>query len=197
MHHDPYRQVFFEANALDWNAPVPIGKADPRLERAVEAMGLVPGGRVLDVGCVQGRLLPYLKNKVRLGGQVVALDNSPENLDKISADDARWSTVVRAAAENLPFVDNSFDAVIYLSSFSLFLDKEAAAFECFRVLKPQGQAFVVHLVDATDKPPCPFGLNALFIKAGFNRVDFEERPGWFFFAAAKSAPPVFMDGGRA
>jgi hypothetical protein len=31
----------------------------------------------------------------------------------------------------------------------------------------------------------------------FNRIDFEERPGWFFFAADKSAPHTFVKEGRA
>lgn len=71
-----------------------------------DALGLVPGNRVLDVGCGPGRHSRALQEA---GIDVVGLDISLAFLR--SAGPGRW---VRADARALPFVPRSFDAAISL-----------------------------------------------------------------------------------
>ena len=49
-------------------------------ERAIEALELKPGERVLDAGCGTGWCLPRLAERVGPGGEVVGFDPSPEML---------------------------------------------------------------------------------------------------------------------
>jgi len=88
-------------------------------------------GRVLDVGCGNGR------NSVELlsaGWEVVALDIDVSGVRGL---DGVFLHVVRADANAMPFRAESFDAV--LDSFTYtFLDKEKYAAEVARLLKEGG-----------------------------------------------------------
>src|ERR1700728_2789065 len=72
----------------------------------IEALGLRPGMRVLDVGCGPGRHAHAL---ARLGMEVVGVDISAPFL--AAAGVGRW---VRADARRLPFSRGSFDAAVSL-----------------------------------------------------------------------------------
>ena len=67
---------------------------------------------------------------------------------------------------NLPFEDNTFDAVVSLNGFHAFPDKDAAFEETFRVLKPGGIFTGCFYVEGsnlhTDKM-----INRFYIKSGF------------------------------
>ena len=111
---------------------LPLG---PRL---VEAAGIEPGARVLDVGAGTGNAsLPA----ARAGAQVTASDLTPELLDagrrRAEAEGLTLDWVV-ADAERLPFEDESFDAVIS-SIGAMFAPHHAAvADELTRVCRPGG-----------------------------------------------------------
>jgi SAM-dependent methyltransferase len=104
----------------------------------VEAAGVAPGDRVLDVAAGSGATsLPA----ARAGGDVVASDLTPELLEAGRAAAAAeglelgW---VEADAEALPFEDESFDVV--LSSFgAMFAPRhQVVADELVRVTRPGG-----------------------------------------------------------
>lgn len=111
---------------------LPLG---PRL---VEAAGIGPGQRVLDVACGTGNAsIPA----ARAGAAVVATDLTPELLEagarRPDAEglDIEWRT---ADAERLPFEDGSFDVV--MSSIGvMFAPRHAqAASELARACRPGG-----------------------------------------------------------
>jgi SAM-dependent methyltransferase len=77
------------------------------------------GGLVLDVGA--GRRATYFEHVVNL--EIAPFD----------------STDVRSVAEELPFVDDSFDAVISIAVLEHVRDPFRAADEIVRVLKPGGE----------------------------------------------------------
>lgn len=52
--------------------------------------------------------------------------------------------------EAVPLLDGYVDAVICFSAFPHFSDKEAAACEFYRLLKPGGAAYVLH-IDGREK----------------------------------------------
>ena len=61
---------------------------------------------------------------------------------------ARWrfkkANLTQADAQDLPFGENSFSAVVCHNSFPHFQDKAETLFEIKRVLKPKGYLFILH-----------------------------------------------------
>jgi SAM-dependent methyltransferase len=111
---------------------LPLG---PRL---VEAAGIGPGQRVLDVAAGTGNAsIPAAK----AGADVVASDLTPELFDagraraQAEGVELEW---VEADAENLPFEDGSFDVVISSIGVMFAPHHQPAADELVRVCKPGG-----------------------------------------------------------
>ncbi len=109
-----------------------------------------PGDRVLDMGCGGGRHAFAL---YRRGCDVVALDRSASDLfdvktmfaamlDEGEVPAGASARTVRGDAYALPFVDDSFDAVIAAEVLEHLPDDERAMAELCRVLKPGGQIAV-------------------------------------------------------
>lgn len=102
--------------------------------------------RALDVACGTGKVAITL---AQLGAQVTALDAAPAMLEQCAAR-AREAgvegslTPVRASAEQLPFDDNSFDAVCSFRFLHLFPTSTYPEFlrEMVRVAKPGGYVVV-------------------------------------------------------
>ena len=102
------------------------------------------GEQILDVGCGDASLLKQLSGRgFRLYGTdpALAADRSPfQGLQDVTKD----ITLLAAAAEQLPFEDGLFDAVILQCVFSLCRPEEAAREVC-RVLKPCGRLILSDL----------------------------------------------------
>ena len=77
--------------------------ADYRAEKLVSTMGLIPGDRVLDVGCAYGMVVKALRD---LGIDAVGIDVS-----QWGARNERSGYYVRASGHALPFKDRAFDCV--------------------------------------------------------------------------------------
>lgn len=108
---------------------------------AFDLLGDVAGRSVLDYGCGHGMASVVL---ARRGAKVTAFDLSPWYVDEAS-ERARINNVsnrisfVRAAGEQLPFANASFDAV-WGNAILHHLHLPSAAAELARVLKPDGLA---------------------------------------------------------
>src|SRR3954466_10897817 len=111
---------------------LPLG---PRL---VEACGIGPGMRVLDVAAGTGNAsIPAAKT----GADVVASDLTPELFDAgraRAADEGVELDWVEADAENLPFADASFDVVMSSIGAMFAPHHQAVADELVRVCRPGG-----------------------------------------------------------
>ena len=116
----------------------------------VEAANLVEGERVLDVACGTGVLARNAQQRTGPTGYVAGLDPSPGMLAvaKELSPSVDWR---QGVAELLPFPDGSFDAVISQFGF-MFMDRDKAAHEMLRVLRPNGRV-VVAVWDSTDNIP--------------------------------------------
>jgi ubiquinone/menaquinone biosynthesis C-methylase UbiE len=195
---DVRRREFFDQCAKGWedrNYP-------PELRRQVGEMlaglALTEGMTILDAGCGQGILLPFLRRLVGDDGRLIALDVSAAMLDGVAERDAR-TFAVHAPAERIPLIDSYVDRVICFSAFPHFSDKAAAVTEFFRVLKPGGKAHVLHIGSREminrchdlykavegDHLPSEHGMRAIFTRAGFSGIDLEEDGSHYYFSAVK------------
>lgn len=114
-----------------------------------ERLGLVPGERVLDLGCGGGR---HAFECARRGARVIALDSDPVELKEASAVlsameeagevPAGIASSLRASALALPLADESVDAVIAAEVLEHVPDDRRAIGELARVLRRGGRLAV-------------------------------------------------------
>jgi ubiquinone/menaquinone biosynthesis C-methylase UbiE len=96
------------------------------------------GARVLDVGCATGELTEEM---IRRGYDVMGIDISEAMIDYAGAHHGRDRFRV-GDIEQLPFPDNSFDAVMCLGVVAYLETDVRALGEIRRVLKPGGRAMI-------------------------------------------------------
>lgn len=105
----------------------------------VQACGIGPGDRVLDVAAGSGNAaLPA----ARAGANVVATDLTPELLDvgrRHAEAEGLTLSWQQADAEALPFADGSFDVVVSCVGVMFAPDHQRSADELVRVLRPGGR----------------------------------------------------------
>ena len=115
---------------------------------------LVPGERVLDLGCGAGTDSLIAAQMVGEQGQVTGIDMTAEMLAKARAAAAEAGVAnvefVEGEAEQLPFADASFDVVISNGVIDLIPDKDAVYDELYRVLVPGGR---LQIADVTIQQP--------------------------------------------
>ena len=145
---------------------------DQEVAFLIGELGLVPGQRVLDVGCGPGRHSHAL---ARAGLEVVGVDISQRFVDLAQADAPAGATFRRSDARQLPF-DQEFDAAISLcqGAFGLaggpgaVLDGDAAVLTSIaNALRPGGVAavsafsayFQVRWLEETDTFDADTGVN--------------------------------------
>jgi ubiquinone/menaquinone biosynthesis C-methylase UbiE len=114
---------------------------DPVTE-AVAELGSLRGCRVLDVGCGPGSVLRQLARDFDVEG--VGVDASAKMID-VARGEAPEIEFHVGQAEELPFADASFDAVVARMVVH-HLDRPRAFAEVHRVLRPGG-GFVVTTTD--------------------------------------------------
>ena len=109
----------------------------------VEATGIGPGDRVLDVAAGTGSVaIPAAQT----GASVVASDLTPELLatgEAIAAERGVALEWTEANAEAMPFADNEFDAVLSSIGVMFAPHHQLAADELVRVCKPGGRIGVI------------------------------------------------------
>ena len=113
---------------------------------AVEASGVLPSGRVLDVAGGSGDISRLFAKKVGPTGQVVLTDINASMLsvgrDRL-IDDGLPVPALQCDAEKLPFPSNYFDCVSVAFGLRNMTHKDIALKEMLRVLKPGGRLLVL------------------------------------------------------
>ena len=111
-------------------------------ETLVTSAQVAPGEHVLDVATGTGHAALAA---ARVGARVTGIDYVPELIDigrQRAAAERLDVDFVEAAAEQLPFVDGSFDAAISAIGVMFAADHDRAAAELVRVVRPGGRIAV-------------------------------------------------------
>ena len=135
---------FDEDTAMKVEALYRIGDAVRRRRIVREALGAVPGERVLDVGCGPGFYCAELAAEVGPSGSVVGVDSSPAMLELAARRCAGHVGVELRSADavSLPVDDASFDAALCVQVLEYVPDPTVALAEMHRALRPGGRAVV-------------------------------------------------------
>ena len=120
-------------------------------------LSLSPGDGVLDVACGTGNFTRGFAKTVGAEGLAVGIDVSVTMLSKAVADTANAgladrTAYVRGSAQDLPFVDRSFDAVCCFAALHLFADPMAALDSMASVLTPGGRIAIFTTVRGRSAP---------------------------------------------
>ena len=102
----------------------------------IAAAGIPAQGRVLDVGCGPGALTRVLAE--RLGPERVAAAEPSEPFARACAERIPGADVRVASAEDLPFADATFDAVVSQLVVNFVPDPARGVAEMARVARPGG-----------------------------------------------------------
>ncbi|MFG1806672.1 class I SAM-dependent methyltransferase [Streptomyces sp. NPDC049040] len=153
-------RLFFAERAAGWETRYPDDT--PAYAAAVAALGLPPGGRVLDAGCGTARALPLLRAAVGPAGEVVGVDLTPEMLREAVRLGRRGDgALVEADGARLPLRTGAFDAVLAAGLVHHLPDPAAGLRELARVTRPGGRLALFH----------PLGRAALAARRGHELRD--------------------------
>lgn len=118
----------------------------PGVRRWRRSLAALARGRVLEVGCGTGQMLPLYPGSVELFG----LDPNDEALVRARRR-APGAGFLCASAEHLPFPDALFDTVVSGLVFCSVSDPELGLAEIRRVLKPDGRLLMLEHVHARSR----------------------------------------------
>ena len=111
-----------------------------RLQRVLQLIAPVRGGKVLDIGCGPGILLS------RMGGsplELFGLDLSPEMIAEAKARTAGLTVNLAVGrVEHLPFPAQSFDVILALGVLEYLPELKASLMEIARIAKPNALIIV-------------------------------------------------------
>ncbi len=124
--------------------------------RLGELLALDESTLVLDVAAGRGESALYLAET--FGCEVVGVDHAPDTVQRANrlARERGLAAKVRfehGDAEQLPFEDHCFEAVLSECAFCTFTDKRTAAAEIARVLRPGGRVGISDLTRSGPLPP--------------------------------------------
>jgi SAM-dependent methyltransferase len=136
---DVYEQLFVPAIFAQW-PPV-----------LLDAAGVQPGDRVLDVGCGTGVLAAAARRRVGAAGRVAGVDPNEPMLAvaRRRSEPIEWWS---ASAEAMPFADGAFDRVVSQFALMFFADRAAGLAEMARVTAPGGRVAIATWAAAEESP---------------------------------------------
>jgi ubiquinone/menaquinone biosynthesis C-methylase UbiE len=139
--------------------------------RAGDALQLRTAKRLLDVACGPGNFTGPLAEQLSTGSLAVGFDISEPMLTRAVQDNSGPRTCyVRGDARELPFGDETFDAVCCFGALYLMPEPYRIAHEMVRVMRPGGRIAILTSY-AGQPPPINFALNATARLIGLTMFD--------------------------
>jgi ubiquinone/menaquinone biosynthesis C-methylase UbiE len=113
--------------------------------KAVSFLSLKKGIHFLDIGCGTGYAVRFVANMLETDGAFFGVDISPRMVDIARANAAGFknTSFVVANAEELPFDGEIFEVILCTNSFHHYQNPSKALSEIYRVMKPNGQLYVM------------------------------------------------------
>ncbi len=138
-------QAYFDENAAEWDRIRSLHIAERDVEAAIlDALGPGPYDLLLDLGTGTGRILELASSRAR---QLIGIDTNREMLKcaRVRLDKAGLTNcgVRLADIYNLPFPENSADAVLIHQVLHFLDNPKPAIAEAARVLKPGGRLAII------------------------------------------------------
>jgi SAM-dependent methyltransferase len=107
----------------------------------VEGAGIDEGSHVLDIACGSGVLARQALSKTGGSGRIVGIDPAPGMIAAAMELEPNIEWVL-GSAEKMEFDDSGFDSIVSQFGMMFFKDRNVAASEIFRVMKPGGRLAV-------------------------------------------------------
>ena len=125
-----------------------LGRENKLRQMTIRLAQLMPGDKILEIGCGTGTLILAAKARVGSSGEAVGIDIAPEMVAVARRKAARKGADITfqvGSIASIPFPDNHFDVV--LCSFMIFHmpeDVRNSGFkEIYRVLNTGGHLFIL------------------------------------------------------
>ena len=147
-------------------------------KRLLSYLTLPHPSSVLDLGCGTGRLLNRLaENFPDLQG--IGVDLSPQMLKEARETNQHHPRLIytQGNAECLPFATNQFDAVFNTISFLHYPNPQQVFREVYRVLKPEGQFYLVDYTRLYSFNSIPFSPGGIHFYSPKEREEFADNAG--------------------
>jgi len=129
----------YDAGDEQWFLGLPLARA----------LALIPAPLVLDVATGTGRLPRAVLRQPAFDGRIIGLDLSRRMLREAVRRTAQFAdrlTYIWQDAQDLPFDDDTFDAVTCLEALEFTPDPQKVLLELVRVLRPGGVLLVTNRV---------------------------------------------------
>ncbi len=138
------------------------------------------GARILEVSVGTGANLPFIYKKIGRTGKIFGLDISEGMLAKCRENIVKKgipAQLVLGNANNLPYKDNSFDAVLHFGAINFFSNKRKAISEMVRVAKPGAKIVIgderLPLMRSTEPPVNLIPKNAVNLGVSEEKLIFQ------------------------
>lgn len=117
----------------------------PQRRAVLHALNLLPGEKVLDVGCGPGFMVQELLPLVGPSGKASAIDlnEGAIALARVRCEAHSNVEFQSANATALPYPDSSFDCAVSTQVYEYVRDLSAALRELYRVLRPGGRTVIM------------------------------------------------------
>ncbi|MEC7916250.1 MAG: class I SAM-dependent methyltransferase [Actinomycetota bacterium] len=178
---DGWAAEWFERGERAWAMDEACWGIHQIAESELGLLNSFSGGKIIELGCGTGYVSAWL---ARLGGDPVGVDNSLMQLSSAHQLQKRFDLyfpLIHADAENLPFVDESFDFAISEYGAAIWCDPYRWIPEVARVLRSGGR--LVFLGNSTqimlsvpdDDGPATTALQRP--QFGMHRMEWDDDPG--------------------